>query len=171
MPIDSDHSRTFETPGAADDLVTARLRLRRWTPDVAAEVAYGRRSPRWAEDFPADGDIVIATELSNHPSWYGPFGHRLIVEAATGLLVGSTGLFWPPADGMLEIGYGIAESRRGRGYATEAVAALTAHARTAPEVRTVFARVSTDNPASIAVLRACGYRATGSDGGILRYEA
>ncbi|WP_218000626.1 GNAT family N-acetyltransferase [Nocardia higoensis] len=171
MPIDPDHSRTLENPGAADDLVTARLRLRRWTPAVAAAVAHGHRDPRWAEDFPADGDCVIATELANHPSWYGPFGHRLIVEAATGLLVGSTGLFWPPADGRLEIGYGIVASRRGHGYATEAVAALTAHARTAPEVRTVFARVSTDNPASIAVLRACGYRQTGADGDTLRYEA
>jgi RimJ/RimL family protein N-acetyltransferase len=74
------------------------------------------------------------------------------------LTVGSVGLFWPPTDGAVEIGYGIVGSRRGRGYAAEATRALAEFALGAPGVRTVYANVELSNPASVRVLHKAGFR-------------
>ncbi|NUR87837.1 MAG: GNAT family N-acetyltransferase [Nonomuraea sp.] len=152
------------------DLTTPRLVLRPWTaPDVAA-VRADHRSARWADDFPAEGDRVIAALLDEHPAWFGPYGHRLIAERETGLLIGSIGLFWPPSDGILELGYGIAPSRRGRGYATEATRALAAHALTAAEVHTVSATVELSNPSSVRVLEKSGFRAWATEDNTARFR-
>jgi ribosomal-protein-alanine N-acetyltransferase len=153
------------------DLTTGRLVLRAWPPAEVAAVLDGPRPPHWADDFPAAGDAEIAGLLASVPEWLGPYGHRLVTERATGLTVGSTGLFWPPAGGVVEIGYGIVPSRRGRGYAAEAVERLTAHARTAPGVRAVHARVERTNPASARVLEKAGFRLAGDDGAVLTYRA
>lgn len=153
------------------ELPTDRLVLRSWSPEEAAAVVAGTRLPHWAEDFPAEGDQVIAGLFAEHPDWLGPYGHRQIIERDTGLVVGSIGLFWPPADGeleagdgaseivsgALEIGYGVVPSRRGRGYASEATMALTEFARTAPDVQTVFANVELSNPSSVRVLEKAGF--------------
>lgn len=71
--------------------------------------------------------------------------------------MGSIGLFWPPSEGVLEIGYGIVASRRGRGYAPEATQALAEFALTAPEVRIVSANVELSNSPSIRVLEKAGF--------------
>ncbi|WP_459546603.1 hypothetical protein [Nocardia sp. X0981] len=47
-----------------------------------------------------------------------------MLERDTGLVVGSIGLFWPPSAGVLEIGYGIVPSRRGRRGALPAPGSL-----------------------------------------------
>ncbi|MFI8961874.1 GNAT family N-acetyltransferase [Streptomyces sp. NPDC053493] len=142
------------------ELATERLVLRTWT---AAEVLAvldgetGERPAGWAGDFPSEGDTVIATLLGDHPDWLGPYGHRLIIERDGGLVVGSIGLFWPPAEGVLELGYGVVASRRGRGYATEATRALAGFALAAPGVHTVAAGVELPNPASLRVLEKAGF--------------
>ncbi|MGO4616207.1 GNAT family N-acetyltransferase [Nocardia sp. 2YAB30] len=153
------------------DLTTERLVLRSWTADEAAAVLGDRRGAVWAADFPAEGDRVIAGLLTEHPHWLGPFGHRLVVERASGLVVGSAGSFWPAVDGELEIGYGVVASRRGRGYATEATRALAAHALTAPEVHTVYAEVELSNPPSVRVLEKAGFVRLQAQDGIARYCA
>jgi RimJ/RimL family protein N-acetyltransferase len=107
--------------------------------------------------FPAEGDRVVAGLFGQHPSWVGAHGHRLIIERDSGCVVGSIGLFWPPSEGVLEIGYGIVASRRGRGYATEATQALTEFALTVPDVHTVFANVELPNLSSIRVLEKAGF--------------
>ncbi|NUW38612.1 GNAT family N-acetyltransferase [Nonomuraea rhodomycinica] len=140
------------------DLTTARLILRSWTAAEVEAVLRGERLAHWAADFPAEGDHVIAGLFAGHPAWLGPYGHRQVVERDGGLVVGSIGLFWPPSDGALELGYGIVESRRGRGYATEAVEALTAFAYAAPGVRSVHATVEPSNPPSIRVLEKAGFQ-------------
>ncbi|MEU4765760.1 GNAT family N-acetyltransferase [Actinosynnema sp. NPDC023794] len=140
------------------DPTTERLVLRSWTAAEVDAVVGGVRLPHWAEDFPADGDQVIAGLLREHPEWLSRHGHRLVVERDSGLVVGSIGLFWPPSDGVVEIGYGVVVSRRGRGYATEAARALTGFAFTAPGVRVVRAEVELSNPASVRVLEKAGFR-------------
>ncbi|MEU5759827.1 GNAT family N-acetyltransferase [Nocardia sp. NPDC047648] len=154
----------------SSDLPTERLILRLWTADATAAVLDDQRRAAWAADFPAEGDRVIAGLLAEHSDWLGSFGHRLIVERSSGLVVGSIGLFWPPADGELEIGYGIVASRRGRGYATEATAALTAHAFTAPGVRVVRADVELSNPPSVRVLEKAGFEQVSSADGVARFR-
>ncbi|WP_345367477.1 GNAT family N-acetyltransferase [Actinoallomurus liliacearum] len=145
------------------DLTTDRLILRSWTPGEAAAVLDGARSAHWAQDFPAEGDHVIVGLFAEHPAWLDEYGHRQVIERDGGLVVGSIGLFWPPSDGTLEIGYGIVPSRRGRGYAAEATRALTAFALTAPGVHTVYANVELSNPASLRVLEKAGFRRSHTD--------
>ncbi|MFI6604834.1 GNAT family N-acetyltransferase [Nonomuraea sp. NPDC050536] len=140
------------------ELTTDRLILRSWLPSEATAVLNGVRPAHWADDFPAEGDHVIASLFDKHPAWLSEFGHRQIIELDSGLVVGSIGLFWPPSDGALEIGYGIVPSRRGRGYAPEATRALTEFAFTAPGVLTVYANVELSNPSSIRVLEKAGYQ-------------
>ncbi|MGV9772699.1 GNAT family N-acetyltransferase [Streptosporangium sp. NPDC003464] len=155
------------------DLVTDRLVLRRWTPGEVTAVLDGARQAHWAEDFPAEGDQVIVGLFADNPAWLGEYGHRQIIERAGGLVVGSIGLFWPPGEGALEIGYGIVASRRGRGYAPEATRALTEFAFTAPGVHTVHATVELSNPSSVRVLEKAGFQrwSTEAEENTARYRA
>jgi RimJ/RimL family protein N-acetyltransferase len=119
----------------------------------------GRRLPGWAPDFPSEGDRVIAGMLDRNGLPVGAvtvFGQRLVVERDTGLVVGGIGLFGPPEDGSIELGYGIVESRRGRGYATEAARALVQLALGLPGVTEVLAGVDPTNAASVRVLEKAG---------------
>ncbi|WP_037076922.1 GNAT family N-acetyltransferase [Pseudonocardia spinosispora] len=152
------------------DLTTDRLVLRTWSADELTAVLDHTRLPHWAEDFPAEGDQVIAGFLRDHPAGLDRYGHRLILERSTGLVVGSIGLFWPPTDGALEVGYGIVESRRGRGYAAEATRAIVVHGLTAPGVHTVEADVELANPASVRVLEKAGLRRWSEDSSIARFR-
>jgi RimJ/RimL family protein N-acetyltransferase len=140
------------------DVVTKRLVLRPWTTSEALAVLDDTRSPHWADDFPAEGDRVVAGLFEQYPHWVGPYGHRLVIERSSGLAVGSIGLFWPPKEGVLEIGYGIVVSRRGRGYAPEATRALADFALTLPDVHTVSADAELSNSASVRVLEKAGFR-------------
>ncbi|MGW0752951.1 GNAT family N-acetyltransferase [Streptomyces sp. NPDC002587] len=142
------------------ELTTERLVLRAWTAaEVAAVLACagGTRPADWAGDFPSEGDSVIASLLGENPAWLCTYGHRLIIERDSGLVIGSAGLFWPPTEGVIELGYGVVASRRGRGYATEATRALAAFALTAPAVHTVAVGVELSNPASVRVLEKAGF--------------
>lgn len=74
------------------------------------------------------------------------------------MLVGSGGFFGPPnPQGEVELGYGTLEVFFGRGYATEAVAALAGWAQAQPGVITVLAHAEAQNIASIRVLQKCGF--------------
>ncbi|MFI9810149.1 GNAT family N-acetyltransferase [Streptomyces sp. NPDC052301] len=141
------------------ELITDRLTLRPWTTAEADAVRAddGLRPADWADDFPADGDRIIAALFDDHPDWFGAYGHRLIVERDSGLVVGSIGLLRPPSEGVLELGYGVVASRRGRGYATEATRELAAFALAAQGVHTVIAGVDPANPASARVLEKAGF--------------
>lgn len=152
------------------DLVSERLVLRPWTPADVKAVVEGERQPSWAADFPAEGDGVIASLFDSNPDWLSPFGHRLIIERSSSEVVGSLGLFWPPSDGQVEIGYGVVPSRQGRGYASEATAALTAFALSLDGVDTVHANVEPSNPASARVLEKAGFSRYASTDELISYR-
>ncbi|GGV23359.1 hypothetical protein GCM10010277_02900 [Streptomyces longisporoflavus] len=151
------------------DVITERLVLRSWSMSEATAVLGDHRSTNWADDFPAEGDRVVAGLFDQCPLWLGAYGHRLVIERESGLVVGSIGLFWPPSEGVIEIGYGIVASRRGRGYASEATRALVAYALTAPDVHTVSADVELSNPPSVRVLEKAGFHRQSTDGDVARY--
>ncbi|MDG9706365.1 GNAT family N-acetyltransferase [Streptomyces sp. DH37] len=157
-------------PSGRTDLVTERLVLRTWTDGEVAAVLGGERRAHWADDFPAEGDRVIAGHIAEHPGQSGAYGQRQVVERESGLVVGAVGLFWPPSEGTVEFGYGIVASRRGLGYATEAARAIAAHALTAPGVHTVYANVELSNPASARVLEKAGLRYWGGDATMACYR-
>ena len=155
-----------------NELITERLVLSPVTAEHVAAVVAGRRLAGWAPDFPAEGDRVIAGMLDRNGLPDGAdaaFGQRLVVERATGLVVGGVGLFGPPEDGRVEFGYGIVESRRGRGYAMEAARALVQAALGLPGVTEVTAGVDPANPASVRVLEKAGLTFRSHDGAEAQY--
>jgi len=90
-------------------------------------------------------------------------------------VVGLCGFRRPPeSGGSVEIGYGVAASRRRRGYATAAVGAIVRFAEREP-IRAVVAETAVANAASQRVLAKNGFLRTGSridsvDGELLRWE-
>jgi RimJ/RimL family protein N-acetyltransferase len=78
-----------------------------------------------------------------------------------GEVVGLCSYVRPPVDGHAEIGYGVAESRRGRGHAKRAVAAMLAAAR-AQGLRVVTAETAVTNVASPRALEHNGFERTGT---------
>jgi len=94
----------------------------------------------------------------------------LITRKSDGAVVGDCGWFpFAGADDAVEIGYGLAESARGQGIATEAVAALLERVWTLG-VRRIVATTNADNRASARVVEKLGFRLRESRAGQLQYE-
>ncbi len=79
----------------------------------------------------------------------------------TGAIIGNLSFKGITEDGMVEIGYGTEPEYEGRGYMTEAVAALVEWAEDQPCVCRVEAETESDNPASQRVLEKTGFVPTG----------
>jgi RimJ/RimL family protein N-acetyltransferase len=89
-----------------------------------------------------------------------PEGHWMMV--ADGEAVGLCGIkARPSTQGDVEIGYGVAESRRRRGHATAAVGAIIENAHRLPGIRTIIACTALENFASQHVLERNGFKRTG----------
>lgn len=91
------------------------------------------------------------------PAW----GPRFFVSAEPLELVGWGGFKGAPADGVVEIGYEIAEGRRGRGLATAAAGAMVAEAFADEQVGRVIAHTLPERNASNRVLQNLGFRHDG----------
>lgn len=81
---------------------------------------------------------------------------------AGGEVVGLCSYKLPPKDGVIEIGYGVAASRRNRGHARRAVAAVLEYARKDPLVSRVTAATTIANIASQRALARSGFEPTGT---------
>ena len=95
------------------------------------------------------------------------------IDRAENAIVGGGGFKGKPSDdGPAEIGYETRPAYRRRGYASEAVAALTQWALSRPGVRRVFAETKSDNIGSIGVLKATGFAEAGpgSEPGLIGFE-
>lgn len=99
-----------------------------------------------------------------------------LMHRAGGQLVGKGGFKGPPdADGVVEIAYGVNPEHEGKGYATEAAAALVSYAFGDRQVRVVRAHTLPQSNASMRVLIKCGFRQVGEvmdpdDGLVWRWE-
>jgi [ribosomal protein S5]-alanine N-acetyltransferase len=85
------------------------------------------------------------------------WGPRFFVTGDPPRLVGWGGFKGPPQDGVVELGYEIAESHRGRGIATEATRAMLAEAFADEAVTTVIAHTLPERNASTRVLEKAGF--------------
>jgi RimJ/RimL family protein N-acetyltransferase len=147
-----------------DELATERLRLPLWTAADVAAMRGGSRLPGWHAQFPREDDLDAASMWREGDPWSS---RSIVVE---GLAVGSIGFYGPPEpalDGLpeVEVGYGLVDDARGRGFATEAVTAMVAAAER--EGARVRASVRPDNQPSIRVLAKCGFtelRGSNEDG-------
>lgn len=97
-------------------------------------------------------------------------------DRKTGVRVGSGGFKGPPAEGEVEIAYGIDEPFRGKGFATTVATALTYYAfGQSSHVKRVIAHTLPEKNASTSVLSKCGFTNVGEvtdpeDGPVWRWE-
>ena len=137
--------------------------------------------PGWREDAPAlhaaIADEAIVRNLATAPWPYrlADAEAYLAREQATRAqsclifrrtrgapqLIGGIGFGPMPGSGEIELGYWIARSHWGLGYATEAAKAMVANARDTLRLRKISAGHFLDNPASGRVLEKAGFRPTG----------
>jgi RimJ/RimL family protein N-acetyltransferase len=133
--------------------------------------------PAWPEDARelarAIGQEAVVRMLARVPwpyreedarSWIAsprdPYLPNLLITLPeeSGRIVGCIGLH--EDGGQAEVGYWIAPTHWGRGYATEALGGLLSLARLAGH-RRIVSRHAADNPASGRVLKKAGFRPTG----------
>jgi RimJ/RimL family protein N-acetyltransferase len=154
-----------------------RLRLDTMTRADAAAIAADDRTDRgWAPDFPIEGDRLVAALILEAGDDYDesePLGPLLIRRLDTGETVGGVGFLHAPGeDGAVEIGYGLAPTARGLGFATEAVQVVLGHAF-AQGITAVVALTTPDNLPSHRVLERCGFDRDGEvdtdEGRLLRW--
>lgn len=103
---------------------TPRLALRTWTPDDAPaylEVYGDERVTRFTRtpslpDIAAAGTRLAAIMAQTEARG---FGHWALIERGTGAIVGSAGFRPVEGDDELEVGFTVAPSQWGKGYAVE----------------------------------------------------
>ena len=142
------------------------------TSDAAlAEAAGCAVEPGWATfvgALEATRDSVRSDPAS--VAW----GPRLFVGDDPPRIVGWGGFKGPPADGVVELGYEIAERLRGRGLATAAARAMLNEAFADEGVTTVIAHTLPEPNASNHILEKLGFRHDGErrhgDETVWRYE-
>jgi [ribosomal protein S5]-alanine N-acetyltransferase len=121
-------------------------------------------SPQW---------LAALHESTGSDPWRFGF---FVIDRAQRRVIGSAGFKGPPdATGFVEIGYGIVSSCQGRGYASEAAAALLRFAFANQNVQCVRAHTLPAANASTRVLEKCGFRFAGpvvdpEDGPVWRWE-
>jgi len=127
-----------------------------WPPDLLDEAALR---------FTADR----LRESADDAGWWLRF---VLLAGEPKTLIGVAGYKGPPAEGAVEIGYGIVGDRQRRGYATEAAEALVRRAFGDPRVERVIAETLPGLIPSIGVLEKCGFTrvAESSEPGVIRYE-
>jgi RimJ/RimL family protein N-acetyltransferase len=89
--------------------------------------------------------------------------HLMMLDRAADRIVGSIGLFhadWEVRSA--EIGYGVRADERGKGYASEALAAVARWALTEGGIQRAWLTANTDNVASLRVAGKAGFRWEGT---------
>src|SRR5215210_3704473 len=140
----------------ANTLVTRRLLMVQLDVEEAVALVDGRGGSGrpWAPGYPDDGALVAA---------------GLVMTAAKhGRDLGPCGTY---DTGAVRVGYGLAESARGHGYATEALRGLLDWARGQDGLTCVLADTTRTNEASQRVMERAGMHRIGEDGELLYYMA
>ena len=136
--------------------------------------------PGWIEDAPQVARAIahwdVCSKLATAP-WPYALGDAeqflamqrdaerpvMLIHAHEGggtRLIGGIGIH-PDEDGEIELGYWLTPDAWGRGYATEAGAAVVRAARESLRLKRLVSGHFIDNPASGKVLRKLGFRPTG----------
>ncbi len=171
----------------AAEIETVRLRLQLYAPAHLLALIEGARQFEESFGLPAaEGLRDLMTSEAVSPAWLAslraskeadPWLHGFaLVHRENGCVIGNAGFKGPPDEtGMVEIGYGVAPGYQGRGYATEAAAALVGFAFGSGRVRLVRAHTLPTSNASTRVLANCGFNRVGEivdpeDGLVWRWE-
>jgi RimJ/RimL family protein N-acetyltransferase len=148
-----------------EPLLTERLRLRRSSPDDAAEISRYRTDPTihryqgWERTDPEGVRAEIEEMAGRAPGEPGGWVQLSVEERGSGALIGDVGI--SPAEdepGVVKIGYTTSPEFQGRGYATEAVRGLVAYAFDTLGADVVRAYANAKNVSSIRVAEKVGLR-------------
>ena len=146
----------------------SRLDIREYGPDDAGLVqeVLGVRAP---EALPPGAP----SEVAGIAAWLadgvqasrrnGTGVHLMMLDRASGKIVGSIALFhadWEVRSA--EIGYGVRGDERNKGYATEALVALSRWALSAGGIQRAWLTANTDNLASVRVAEKAGFTREGT---------
>lgn len=142
---------------------TPRLILRRWRPGDREPFAAMGQDAEVMRHFPA---LLTRTEsdalIDRFNAGIDKAGHGMwaLERRCDGAFIGFTGVlavgFAAPIEGDLEIGWRLARTAWGHGYATEAAAASLAFAFGNTTVPRIVSMAVAANTASIAVMRRIG---------------
>lgn len=149
---------------ASNRIETERLCLHQLEVEEARRLLQGRADPErpWVADYPIQGTLIAveafvrAVDAGAKPGRYGVYQ---LVRSVDSRVIGDIGFHGPPdQEGSVTVGYGLASSARGYGYATEALRALVAWALAQPEVVRVEADTTHANLQSQRVMERAGMR-------------
>jgi RimJ/RimL family protein N-acetyltransferase len=162
------------TDGSADVLRADRLALHPISAAAAADLSTGGDGGfTWVAGGPYQGtrDASSMTAKAAEAGVFDPaWGVYAIVRTEDGLAVGGIGFHGPPSEGTAEIGYDVAESARGNGYAAEAARTVCAYALAKAEVHTVVAHTEPTNVPSQSVVTRAGFTRDGfGEDGLFRF--
>ena len=147
-------------------IITGRLRLRPFSRgDVDAVYSY-RSRPDVAEflfDFPmSHEECAEAVRIRAGQLAFSGEGDKILLAVERrddGRVIGEVSLIWRSvADQQAELGYILHPDAHGRGYATEAAAALLAFGFDVVGLHRVYARCDARNAASAKVMQRLGMR-------------
>jgi RimJ/RimL family protein N-acetyltransferase len=131
------------------------------TVEAAGTLVGARLLTGWLNDPDVRAGLSIHLAALRADPAAVPFRIRLMVLRDERLVIGSVDMKGPPgAAGTVDMGWGVASTHRGRGYATEAARAVLAWLAAQPGVRRVTARIQPENLPSVAVARRLGLRPT-----------
>jgi len=142
---------------------TERLILRQWRASDIADNTAMLGDPLSARFITADRKPVTETMvgwrnaaiMAGHWVLYG-FGMFVVEEKSSGKFVGRVGPFYPPVWPGFEVGWGIANAFRGKGYAVEAARAAINWSFATFELDEIIHCIDAENSASRAVARRLG---------------
>jgi RimJ/RimL family protein N-acetyltransferase len=151
-----------------DPIETERLTLRRIERGDALDLAERRSDPEtaeyqgWVVPFPVERaqkivDEFLALAGPTPGSWY----QLVVVLRETSQVVGDVGVHLSDNGRTATIGYTLHTWARGKGYATEAAAALCTYLINDVRVHRIGAETHPDNVASIGVLQRLGFASEG----------
>jgi RimJ/RimL family protein N-acetyltransferase len=146
---------------------TARLLIRCWVPvdapalkaAIDGSLAELKRWMSWARSEPSELPVIeerlgrFQAEFEAGTNWACG-----IFLPATGEVLGGVSLIPRIGPGALELGYWLRNDCTGRGYATEAAAALSRVGLAKPGIERIEIRCDPENRASYAVAERLGYR-------------
>jgi uncharacterized protein YbdZ (MbtH family)/RimJ/RimL family protein N-acetyltransferase len=134
-----------------------------------------RQVYQWSMDYPTEGTLIAGKEYLRQIDsglWRPGFGMYQTIRRSDRTVIGDIGfLSAPDAEGRVGVGFGLAPSARGGGYATEALATLSQWALNQPGVAVVLADTSHENVKSHAVMQRAGFRGVRKDKKLHYYEA
>ena len=156
---------------------SSRLKLHRIRPTDAQSIidGTGRSGPSdcgglWHPDYPLLDELDPLRMLANTAKSSTGFTLYQIRITASDTAIGGIGFFGPPdIDGSVEVGFGLVEAERGKGFATEALNSLVEYAK-ANGARKIRADTSVENISSQRVLHKAGFTKTHLDEGLIYYS-